>query len=203
MIGVIVEGIGEIPAIRLFLERIDQTKPVLGAPLRADLQPKANPNVIARSAKTAVNQLRSRGANTIVVLIDREDRDCHVQFSSELRATFATCYPGLHFEIVVKNCCFENWLLADPDAFRQMPARFSLRKVNLRTALRAGRADELTNPVRLLNTFAIKTEYHKGQDPARIVAHQKLEIVAANSRSFRKFLRAVGHRAYETQSKRA
>ncbi len=201
MIGVIVEGAGEIPAIQKLLDKVQKTRPILGRPLLADLQPKANPRVIARSAKSAVNQLVSRGATKVVVLIDREDHPCSVSFASDLHASFHAMYNSCHFSIVVKNKSIENWLVSDLVALERMPGRFSLTP-ELRRAV-PGRADELHNPARLLSACSVRHEYHKGQDPSRIADQMDVLRTAQNSRSFRKFLREVGDSRYAVQSKQS
>lgn len=190
MIGIVVEGLGEIEAIHNLLNKVQKTTPLICKPLRADLQPKANALVIARSARTAINQLTRRGATKIVILIDGEDHPCVVSFANSLRQGFRNQYPQQNLSIVVKNRTIENWLIADVSAIEKLPARFTV-KAELRNAIQH-QADEIANAERLLNRCALKYGYHKGDDPRRIAAHIDIAAAAAKSRSFRKFLREVG-----------
>jgi len=199
MIGVIVEGLGEINAIQHLLTKIDKTTGLMCRPLRADLQPKANSRVIARSAKGAINQLVSRGVKKVVVLIDREDHPCAVSFASDLSEALHDLCCSCQFAVVVKNNSIVNWVLADLNALISMTSRFSVTE-DVRRAV-SNRADELPNPVRMLDKCAVKFDYHKGQDPAKIAAKMDLIVASKNSRSFRKFMREVGDRRYQSQSK--
>lgn len=201
MIGIILEGIGEIDAVSEYLQRVQTTARLIGRPLRADMQPKANPLVIARSAKTAVNQLVNRGAKKIVILIDLEDNPCVLKMSRDLERAFSSMYQAAEFAVVVKNRCIENWLIADPEALEAMPRRFE-RVERIRKAVENDRADCVSNPSRLLDQCAQGSDYHKTLDPARIAKYQDIQRVALNSRSFRKFLRVVTHRNYANQSKK-
>ena len=188
MIGVIVEGIGEIDAVKSYLERVGHKGKIFTRPSYADMQPKANPRVIATAAKTAVNQLLKRGATKIIVLIDLEDRKSPLAFAEELRQAFEKTHPGVSIVPVVKNFCLENWMIADTEALRSMPKRFSnIEKID-RFLNNHHCADKCNDPITLLNECAIRTEYHKTQDPPRIASRQDLNRLATHSGSFRVFL---------------
>lgn len=188
MIGVIVEGIGEIEAIKSYLERVRSQNPIITRPIFADMQPKATPRVIATAAKTAVNQLRRRGATKIIVLIDLEDRPCSKDFSTELASAFNKIYPDFRIVPVIKNHCLENWMIADTQALRSLPKRYA-RIERIEGFLNKHRcADRCREPLDLLNGCSIKTEYHKTQDPPRIAPKQDLDRLATWSESFREFL---------------
>ena len=191
MIGVIVEGIGEIETIKSYLERVNSDLPVITRPSFADMQPKANPRVIATAAKTAVNYLVKRGATRIIVLIDLEDRSCPVKFASELRLAFVRAHPGLSIVPVIKDHCLENWMIADTVALREMPKRYT-RVEKIESFLEKHKcADRCRNPLELLNSCTIKCHYHKTQDPLRIAQKQCLNRIGTWSNSFRHFLSAL------------
>lgn len=201
-IGVIVEGAGEIAALEEIIRKVETTAQIFGRPLLADLQPKATPAVIARSARERVKYLAEKGANRVVVLIDREDHECPVKMAEELTHSFNKMYAELGVEIcvVVKDFCIENWLLGDVQALRAMGARFAVPE-NFENVAR--NADNVKNPVRVLNSLCKKKDgYDKGDDPGAICRNAEPLRVATSSRSFRKFLRSVDCTSYTTQSKR-
>ncbi|WP_006575606.1 DUF4276 family protein [Cupriavidus sp. HPC(L)] len=201
-IGIIVEGAGEIDAISSLIGKVDSVHEIKGTPLRADLQPKATPMVIARSARSQVLTWCRRGVDSILILIDREDHPCAVQFSQELRTAFNKLYSDtkIDFQVVVKDKSIENWLIADPVALKTMTARFKVSAA-FEKAIQNKCCDSITNPIDLLNSISIKKRYHKGDDPASICKQQNPLRAAANSRSYRKLLRELGSKQYATQSK--
>ncbi|WP_186031702.1 DUF4276 family protein [Burkholderia gladioli] len=201
IIGVIVEGAGEIDAIEQILIKIKSDFDIRKTPLRADLQPKANPRVIARSARSQVMLWKKRGVDCIVILIDREDHDCPVEFAKDLRIAFDDMYSGMEveFRIVIKDKKIENWLVADTEALKKIPGRFEVSQKFERTVL--GRADGIGDAAALINTATGKKRYHKGEDPALICRHQDPLRASKNSRSYRKFLRELGCSDYLLQSK--
>lgn len=201
IIGVIVEGAGEIDAIEQILIKIQSNHDIKKTPLRADLQPKATPRVIARSARSQVMLWEKRGADCIVILIDREDHDCPVDFAKNLHAAFNDMYSntGIEFRIVIKDKKIENWLIADIEALRKIPGRFEISLKFERSIL--GKADNIGDAVSLINTATGKKRYHKGEDPTLICRHQDPLRASKNSRSYRKFLRELGCSDYVTQSK--
>lgn len=198
----IVEGEGEIFALEKLVSRVKLTNSIIQRPLRADLQPKATSEVIARSAARQVQLCVSRGVNRVVVLIDRENSPCPVAFCKEIEDAFNKIYAkcGLDFRVVVKDRMIENWLISDVSALRQMSARFQVTQAFER-AVSPDKADTVESPVQLLNSIAKKIQYRKGSDPLAICERQDPLRVAGNSRSFRKFLREIGVVEYGSQSK--
>ncbi|HDR9074699.1 DUF4276 family protein [Burkholderia vietnamiensis] len=201
VIGVIVEGDGEIDAISELLKKVNSEFEIRHNPIRADLQPKATSKVIARSARSQILLWKRRGVDLIVVLIDREDHECSCRFSSELEAAFHEMYEntGLVFRVVVKNRMIENWLVADVEALKQMRARFSISTKFERAVV--GRADEVEKALDLLDDAANKGSYRKGSDPLAICKNQDVLRASKNSRSYRRFLRVLGCTHYMQQSK--
>lgn len=201
IIGVIVEGDGEIDAISELLKKVDSQFEIKHNPLRADLQPKATSKVIARSARAQILLWESRGVDLIVVLIDREDHDCPCRFASELEVAFHDMYAktGISFKVVVKNRMIENWLVADVEALKQMRARFSISQKFERAV--SGKADDVEKALDLLDGAVVKGSYHKGNDPLAICKNQDVLRASKNSRSYRRFLRVLGCVQYSNQSK--
>ncbi len=198
-IGLIVEGLGEPAAFAELLPKISTPHEILRRPVRADLQPRATYTTIARSAQTAVRYLRGRAVDLVVVLIDSETELCPENFAVGIRDVFVEMYGGL-FEVVAKHRMFENWLIADAEALQHQPARFSVSS-NFRSAVAPNRADTVSRPLRLIGSICEKKDYHKSDDPIRIMRHQDPLRVAANSRSFRRLLRVLGCPQYAAQSR--
>lgn len=198
-IGVIVEGLGEVEAFRLLLPKIQTANEVICTPLRADLQPKANSNVIARSASSAVKLFRSRKVDLIIVLIDREDHPNLPIFAMEIKNSLAKMYGG-SFEVIVKDRQIENWLIADIQALKDSPKRFKITSA-FEKAVTPNKADTIKSPHHLLEGICIKKSYNKGLDPKIIMAKQRPEYIAKHSRSFRRLLRIIGEPNYSNQSK--
>ncbi|WP_341905975.1 DUF4276 family protein [Polaromonas sp. YR568] len=198
-IGIVVEGNGEVPAFKQLIPKLTSPNGILGQPLRADLQPKATPAQVAASAKAAIGYFCRRNVDLIVVLIDLEDNPSASTFSKNLQAAFTKLYPHIAVEVVVKNSCVENWLIADVDALRKQPKRFAVTPALVRSVC-PDKADSLDAQT-LLNKAALKFEYDKGADPQKIMSHQNPLEVAQHSRSFRRFLRVIGNPDYQHQSR--
>jgi hypothetical protein len=198
-IGIIVEGNGEVPAFRQLIPKLSTNYQILGQPVRADLQPKSTPTQVATSAKAAVAYFNGRNVDLIVVLIDKETHPSAPKFAASLKIAFVNRYPNTLFEVVVKDSCVENWLVADMDAIRAQPKRFKPTAGHVAQVV-PNKADNI-DAQRLLNRMALKFQYDKGSDPLRITSHQDPRRAAANSRSFRRLLRVLGDPAYANQSR--
>ncbi|MCH8961998.1 MAG: DUF4276 family protein, partial [Bacteroidetes bacterium] len=103
--------------------------------------------------------------------------------------------------VVVKNHSFENWLIADVKALRSLRGRFKVTR-SFEKKVIPNKADHVADAEGLLNTIAVKRPYHKRRDAVHVTAVQEALEMARNSRSFRRFLRDVGHPQYLSQSKR-
>lgn len=200
-IGIVVEGKAESQALKLLTRRIKIEGVQLLAPAYADMQPKSAPDQIAGKAIKQVNIRRARGADLILVLIDREDREeCPPEFARQLEQAFKRLgYDDIR--VVVKNRTFENWLIADINALKKLTGIFNVTKTFERT-VSPNKADNVGDAKALVNKIAVKHGYRKGRDDARITAVQEALEMARNSRSFRRFLHVVGHPQYLTQSKK-
>lgn len=77
-IGIIVEGLGEYQSLPKVYPKLGlRPGDLVLSPLRANLQPKSAPAQIAKNALSRVDVLKKRGADVVLLLIDREDReDC-------------------------------------------------------------------------------------------------------------------------------
>ncbi len=108
-IGLVVDGQAEVFAVRELVNQLAIPHVQFLNPIYADMQPKATPHQIARSALNKCQIHLARNVELIVVLIDREDRgDCPSRFAANIRAAFVRL--GLaSIEVVVKDRKFENW----------------------------------------------------------------------------------------------
>lgn len=198
-VGVIVEGSGEVSAFKCLLPKIQTPFQLLEQPLRADMQPKATPAQVAISAKAAVTYYIRRNVDIIIVLIDNEDHPNPPYFAKQLKAAFSARYENIVFEVVVKNSCIENWLIADLEAIKAQPKRFRLTDAIIKQ-ISPNKSDSV-DAQSVLDKIAIKFDYDKGNDPTRIARMQDPIRIAGNSRSFRRFLRVLQVQEYANQSK--
>lgn len=202
-IGIIVDGAAESQALKLLTRRIEIPEVELLDPIFSNMQPKSTPAQIARSAKAQVGVLvNARKADTIIVLIDREDRgECPPEFAEAIESAFKhlDC-PNV--KVAIKDKKFENWLVSDVTVFRRFAARYRVTGA-FRSRVAPNKADSVRDAEELLNQICIgKEPYHKRRDAAKITDAQAVLEIAKNSRSFRRFLRLLGHDEYLNQSKR-
>lgn len=197
-IGIIVDGDAEMKAFQCLTRRIKIQGVQLLKPIHADMQPKATAGQIAKAAEDKLGLLHARRADRIIVLIDRENRQaCPGQWKDEIeRAISKLGYSQVR--VVIKNRKFENWLIADVRVFEKLRARYQVTGI----LIAPDKADDVEDAEKLLNKIAVKVEYRKGRDAAQITALQDYLEVGRNSRSFRRFLRLIGHPHYRDQSKK-
>ncbi len=199
-IGVIVDGQSEFVALREIFPLLAQDAGnVIIGPVKADIQPKAPTGVIARACIGSVSVLRSRNVDSVIVLFDREDRpECPGQLAEMVRENLER-QVGLSVHVVIKDRSFENWLISDPDAIRALPARFKMSNTAV-SAIVPNKADNLV-AIEVLQASTLSQSYQKVKDSVRILQKAEPLKMGSNSRSFRRFLRCIGHPAYQTQSR--
>ena len=191
-IGIIVDGQAEYHSLRKLYDKALSPHTLL-KPIYADIQPLAPTSQIVGVIKRKLPILRNMNASKILVLIDRETRDiCPGEWATQIRnALDANCtHPGTQdFAVVVKNTCYENWLISDTSIFRKMPKRFSLRAAQLRS-VEPDKADRVDAQA-ILKAAAIRDAYDKVADSICILNLADPTRMAQNSRSFRRFLREL------------
>jgi len=204
-IGFVVEGDAEYAAFPLLLPKIQTRHTLLKRALKAQVDPVAGLGKLVRGLMPSVRTLvLQRKANLVVVVLDREQQTgCPGNLGAKLRtALVAECGREnltVKIEVVLKDRMFENWLVADVDALRSMPQRFSVPQTfaNQVAPDRADRADA----TRLLKDAVKKGSYDKVEDAKRVIGAAEPLRIAANSRSFRRFLRVAGSPSYAGQSR--
>jgi hypothetical protein len=195
-IGLLVDGRAEYQALTYLLERLRTAHPVLQHPLFCDIQPHASPAQMALAASKRFPILLDRGADFIVILIDKETRqDCTVELvqavEREASERLSKLSPVARVQVVLKVSCFENWLVADPQALRDLTGLFEkVERVERQVA--PNRADSV-NALDLLKGCSRQRSYEKVEGALAICKKLDPQRAAANSRSFRKLLKTLGH----------
>lgn len=188
-IGVLVDGTAEASALQLLLSKICYGGRTFIKPLYADMQPLAPPAQIYRAAAQKLPLLKSRGAERTIVLLDREGISaCPGDRAAAVRAEFVK-HDEMDVSVVIKNRCFENWLIADPDGIRKAGAkRFNVSE-RIESRIRSAGADQLSAIAVLAGM--VNGDYCKRLDPAQICAVACTKTMQDNSRSFRKFVKEI------------
>jgi len=200
-IGMIVDGEAEYRSLSKLFSRI-QISSTLLSPLKADIQPLAPVTQIAGAVKSRLKILAAKNVDLAIVLLDRESRpDCCGAMAEAIRVAITKMSASPRVAVVIKNRMFENWLIADCDALEQLRARFTVRP-GQRQQIAPDKADS-ADGVSLLKAMVRQKDYNKVKDAVRIMSVAIPERLASNSRSFRRFLRILGHPAYRLQSRRS
>src|SRR5438876_930400 len=128
-IGLLVDGDAEYRSLPEIYDRLRSLTPhQLLKPLRADLQPLASVAQIVTEVRKMAPVLIKKGAELIIVLLDRENRDvCSGRWAEEiatnLNLTIASTISqtrACQFAVMIKNSCYENWLVSDVNAFSKI-----------------------------------------------------------------------------------
>jgi len=197
-VGFIVDGEAEYRALPGVYERLGVTATLL-APLKSDIQPLAPLRQIIGAVRIPLRIMRARGADLVIVLIDRETRDeCAGAIASSIESALVQSCP-LRISVVIKNRRFENWLLADPDALQQLKGRFKLESGH-RSQIEPDKADHVDG-LALLKRIVRQHDYSKVKDAVQILSRADPARMARNSRSFRRLMRVLGHGKYLSQSR--
>lgn len=192
-IGIIVDGREEQNTLNTIVSKINIEKTQIVTPLYASIAPKATPLQIAKAMESRVKILCNRGVDKIVVAIDLEDlNECPgVRAISVQNACLELGYKNV--EVVIKNRKFENWLIADIENLK------GIKSYTVSTALEAKlqNADSIKDAVQELHQIKGKNKYyHKTKDATALAKNISPERMAQCSRSFRKFLKILGHEKY-------
>lgn len=204
-IGLIVDGAGEVEALRHVLRQVQSPHDIVLAPVKSKIQPKASPFQIAEQAVRACAVLARKRVDLAVVLIDLEDRiECpgalaqHIQALASERMTRLRL--GVQVQVVMKVSQFENWLVADLHCLSSMPKLFPQLSTVIR-AVPAGNADGVDALTILRRACGPRGRYDKIQGAKAICTHLDPGRAALNSRSFRRFLRVLEDSRYSDQSR--
>jgi hypothetical protein len=197
-IGLIVDGEAEVRSLKIPVDRARIPELCIIGPVLTRMTPLAPPATFAAECAKNIRILDSRGVDQIVVVLDRENRTAACGFLAEEYARHLRPLSRTPVAVVLKNRMYENWLIADLDALRAQPARFSATPAIARKVA-PNRSDHI-DALRLLKQITKGPEYSKTQDAKRIMERADPLGIAANSRSFRRLLRVLAHPKYAEQS---
>jgi len=190
-IGLIVEGDSEYYALPHLLPKLRSPHTIVR--LRCPVQPLSPPALIAHVAATkSFPILLSKGVDRIVLVIDKETRpDCTIELVREIeREARDRLQEKVELQVVLKVTKLENWLVADPQALRELPGLFeNVESIEKKVA--PGRADGVDAHA-LLKTCSRKRSYEKKAGAVEICKKLDPERARENSRSFRKLLKTLG-----------
>lgn len=193
-IGLLVDGWAEYSGLPYLLERIVSPHTILRNPLRCDIQPFASPAQIAHVASKSFPILLDRGADRILILMDKETRqDCTAELAAAVEKEAQVRLDrssGAEVRVILKVKMFENWFVADPEALRGIAGRFE-KVERIAKQVTPGRADAV-DALGLLKACSKDRTFDKPRDAAAICKVLDPERAAANSRSFRKMLKELG-----------
>ncbi|MCA1702525.1 MAG: DUF4276 family protein [Actinobacteria bacterium] len=198
-IGFIVDGDAEYASLRLLFAQLEAaTANTLLGPVVAKFHPEAPYGTIARASLPKIKLLEAKGADRVVLLLDRERREaCSGEISHGLATALGPrCRSDLH--VVVKDRQFENWLLSDLRAFRTQGGRFRVSK-RIQGDVEPNKADHV-QASELIRRMVQRGNYDKVNDSKRILGRADVARMAAHSRSFRRFLRCLDYPRYSSQS---
>lgn len=193
-IGLLVDGRSEYEALPHLMGRLRTEHTILQHPLKCDIQPHASPAQMALAASKKFPILLHQGADAIVILIDKETRqDCTGELvravEREASERLSRLDPEARVQVVFKVSCFENWLVADPQALRELTGLFErIERIERQVANRA----DVVNALELLKSCSRQKSYDKPRGAVAICKKLDPQRAAANSRSFRKLLKTLG-----------
>jgi hypothetical protein len=192
-IGLLVDGRAEYAALPHLLERIVSPHTILRNPLLCDIQPFASPAQIAHVASKSFPILLHRGADRILILIDKETRqDCTAELAAavEKEANSRLGRPDVMAKVIFKVKMFENWFVADPEALQGISGLFE-KVERIAKQVTPNRAD-VVDALGLLKTCSKDRTFDKVRDGVAICKVLDPTRAAAGSRSFRKLLKELG-----------
>lgn len=191
-IGLIVEGDSEYHALPNLLPRVASPHTILRQPLRCPVDPKSSPAQIAHVAATkSFPILIAKGVDLIVLLIDKENRpECTIELVQEIeREGRSRLTESVDLCVVLKVTKLENWLVADPQALRELKLFENVERIEKQVAGRADAVDALA----LLKSCSGRRSYDKKKGAIEICKKLDPERARKNSRSFQKLLKTLGY----------
>lgn len=186
VIAPIVEGYGEVPAVReivtrIGLELLGGTWIKVAQPFRLDSGKMRKPDELAKAIRIAGARVQGRGG--VLVLRDGDDRDVHcpVQLAGML-------HPGqglvpVDVEVVIAYREYESWFLAAADSLRAHP---DVRDDAIAPANPEGKRDAKRELEKLM-----LESYKETRHQPKFSALIDLKTARRNSRSFRRLVHPV------------
>ncbi|MCP3421359.1 DUF4276 family protein [Nocardioides pinisoli] len=199
-IGIVTEGDSEVLALPGLYEALsERTSTQYLKPLRAAVDPLAPPPVVSRGCADRVRLSFAKGADLVVVLLDREGASqSAADRAADIEKMLAKDF-GDNVRVVVKDRTFEHWLIAACGAFAAHPAKYPNAE-KIKKGYTKGRADSCADAESLINRGLGKGKYEKTKDAPEILKSASIVEMATHSRSFRRFLAVCGDATYSNGS---
>jgi hypothetical protein len=199
--GLVVDGEAEYRSLSKIIPRINTSGTIIG-PYRADLQPHASAKKLASAAETAIALFQKKQIDNAIMLIDLENRSvCASDRAAEICSSFSKICKSSGIPsafVVIKDRTFENWLIADLTALENIK-KFEVSEAKKKSIV-PDKADNVDG-IKTIKSCCPNSDYEKVKDAILIMSRADPYQIAANSRSFRRFLRVVGDTRYFSQSK--
>ncbi|MCY9784206.1 DUF4276 family protein [Nocardiopsis sp. EMB25] len=185
IIAPIVEGHGEMPAVRVLVSRVAAeyagTAVRVEQPFRLDSAKMRKPEELAKAIR--VQSARVRGHGGVLVLRDGDDKDkeCPVELAKEMVPA-----PGLvnvPVEIVIARHEYEAWFLAAAESLRTHAA--------VRDDAEAPEDPEARRDAKGALRAIMNEPYRETLHQAKFSAVMDLRLAERRSRSFRRMIHAV------------
>ncbi len=184
-IAPIVEGHGEIPAVRTLIDRISfeliGTYVEVAQPFRLDSAKMRKPEELAKAVRFQSARVRGRGG--VLVLRDGDDSDitCPVELAASLAPEPASVTVPV--EIVIARHEYEGWFLAAAESLRSHPSINDDAKASENPE---GKRDAKTQLRSIMNE-----SYKETLHQAKFTAVMDLNLAVERSRSFRRMVSAI------------
>lgn len=197
------EGDAEFKSLPYVMPQFNGVSPhTVMNPLKVNLQPDAGPGVIARQCKSRVEIAVAKGADLVVLVIDREKQDaCPGLIASRVEAAISRVCNSVSVRVVLKDRTYENWLVADLNALAAQPKRFDVTPAR-RKRVEPDKAD-IVNALALMKDMVVGPAYEKVSDAEKICASMDVGRAARHSRSLRHLLHVLDVPAYAAGCKRS
>lgn len=179
----IVEGHGEVPAVRTLIGRIGSelldTYIEVAQPFRIDSAKMRKPEELAKALR--VQAARIRGEGGVLVLRDGDDTDCPVALAESLVPKVGLV--DVPVEIVIARHEYEAWFLAAVESLR---AHRSISDDARSPQDPEGKRDAKGQLCQLMNE-----SYKETLHQTKFSAVMDLSLAAKRSRSFRRMVNAI------------
>lgn len=202
IVGIVADGKSEVDALPMLFPALKEaTGHSFLRPAWAQVHPKGTVQQIAQAVGARLREQEARRADLVILLLDREERaDCPGELALQIGHWLRQSRSWqCAVDVVIKDRTFENWLIADLAALQAQPSRFRPDSAAERSIVRQG-ADAFPALVHL-KRWTFGSAYRKAEDSVRILEHADPIRMANTSRSFRRFLRCLGHPSYRHQSR--
>lgn len=205
-IGFLVDGRSEYEGLPYLLRNCVSPHDLITGVFLAHVHPEGPAPLVANQLMKKVPVLRTRNINRLIVLLDHEANPlCPGERADEIESILnrRITSVGLPFDakVVMKFRCLENWLLADMETLRAFVNTFEVSNA-MANSIAPDKVDNISNPIQLIKQSCRSSRsYDKIFHAKMILSKANPERIAANSRSFRRFLRVIDNPIYSAQSR--